>query len=400
MLRRPRHPSQAALSLGVLLLAALLSGCASPRPQQDFLDELSTLPEGGSVVPGFTGGFSASSQPGPALQAVVRYWGADPLSAAEVSGLVQDPSDTVTLEEKIHAVLDPRGLWQFSFYAVLDEVAQRIDAGVPVIVLIEDIPGYPPSRTYAVVAGYNRVAGKVLVHKGGRHGAVLDEEEFKARWRPVRNWTMTVCPPDRANWSLRMVEVGARARYHERREAWDDALFDLAVAQAFSPGNMDLILVEAFILYRAGRLPEAIAGYRGVLEANPYHARAANNLAFLLADAGQVDEAVLWARRALTLEPSNPAYLDTLGSILLLQEQSVEAAAVLARAWQRGVHLGSERHAAIARRLIEAYLDSGQPHLARQIFAQQTVRDAGFELPPALAARMPPPPVPDEQLRP
>lgn len=87
-------------------------------------------------------------------------------------------------------------------------------------------------------------------------------------------------------------------------------------------------------LYEAqGRLDEAEAAYRRVLQAQPDSYAALNNLAVLLiARKGQGGQAVDLARRAVALAPSRPQAHDTLGWALRAEGKLDEALASVQRA--------------------------------------------------------------------
>jgi Flp pilus assembly protein TadD len=53
---------------------------------------------------------------------------------------------------------------------------------------------------------------------------------------------------------------------------------------------------------------------RDLIASDPMDANALNSLGYMLAERGQrLDEAVTFLERALTIEPGNPSYLDSLG---------------------------------------------------------------------------------------
>lgn len=60
---------------------------------------------------------------------------------------------------------------------------------------------------------------------------------------------------------------------------------------------------EAFTHFAAGRIDEAVAGYRRALELDPELAIAWNGLAMTLERAGDLDGAIAAARRLIELEP-------------------------------------------------------------------------------------------------
>ena len=68
--------------------------------------------------------------------------------------------------------------------------------------------------------------------------------------------------------------------------------------------------------HRAGRLPEAIAGYRHVLRLAPGHASAWINLGVALRASGHAEEAVACLRRGVQLKPDDAGVCSNLGNAL------------------------------------------------------------------------------------
>lgn len=76
------------------------------------------------------------------------------------------------------------------------------------------------------------------------------------------------------------------------------------------------VLAAALSHHQAGRLNEAAAGYRAVLDAVPNHADAAHLLGVAHLQAGQPAEAERWIRAAIQTNRRAPDYHDNLGSAL------------------------------------------------------------------------------------
>ena len=84
------------------------------------------------------------------------------------------------------------------------------------------------------------------------------------------------------------------------------------IAPDLAPAQLQL----ALLLAQAGQHDAAIDRYRQVIKLEPKHAMALNNLAYALAVyKGSLDEALALAQLAGTIQPTNPAILDTLAWI-------------------------------------------------------------------------------------
>jgi predicted O-linked N-acetylglucosamine transferase (SPINDLY family) len=84
--------------------------------------------------------------------------------------------------------------------------------------------------------------------------------------------------------------------------------------------------------HRAGRLPEAEAGYRRLLAENPDHADAVQMLGVVLAQRGRAAEGEALIRRAISLAPGEANFHSNLGFVLVNQGRKEEAAAAFRQA--------------------------------------------------------------------
>lgn len=142
------------------------------------------------------------------------------------------------------------------------------------------------------------------------------------------------------------------------------------------------IIADALDLQARRHRHSAEALYRTLLAENPSHAQAANNLAYLLADnGGDLEEAERLARRAITLEPANPRYLDTMGAVLVKAGRDGEAVRVLEKAHARAEGLPVDEQRRIVTRLVAVYQSTGQDHLARQVVEAYRARDPEMNFP-------------------
>jgi tetratricopeptide (TPR) repeat protein len=228
-------------------------------------------------------------------------------------------------------------------------------------------------------------------------GAVSEREAgaFWSQWLPLRCWMMTVCPPESATWNLNVLERMGRVRFFDQaghREAADQ---EAAQALLLEGQNTDLLIALAVRERSLGRAAPAEDLFRRALKIDPHHARAANNLAFLLAEQNRnLEEAVGLSRRALLLEPTNPRVLDTLGFALYQQGRFEEAAATLERAQQRARHQTPEVQDEIAFHLARAWVRAGQPGRAQDVLRVLRERRPGLLLPKDLTGLMRTPSLP------
>ena len=99
-----------------------------------------------------------------------------------------------------------------------------------------------------------------------------------------------------------------------------EALEAAEKARVSFPQDTTVLYQLGAALDRAGRRPDAEQMFRDVIARDPLDAGALNYLGYMLAEQGSsLDEAVTLIQRALTIEPGNPSFLDSLGWTYLQQ---------------------------------------------------------------------------------
>jgi Tfp pilus assembly protein PilF len=97
-------------------------------------------------------------------------------------------------------------------------------------------------------------------------------------------------------------------------------------------GDAQGMFEDALRHFRAGRVDEAVSGYRRAIALKPDYAEAHNNLGVALAAQGRIDEAVSHCRRAIVLKPDDAEAHNNLGTALCLQGKFDEATVQYGRA--------------------------------------------------------------------
>jgi tetratricopeptide (TPR) repeat protein len=128
---------------------------------------------------------------------------------------------------------------------------------------------------------------------------------------------------------------------------WDDAIVLCKKLLEEFPGPADRVRIRyllSSIYWGAKKRAEAEAELRGILDADPDHAGACNNLGFFLSEQGRnLDEAERLIRRAIAVdradrrksgevELESAAYLDSLAWVLFRKEKLAEARSLLEKA--------------------------------------------------------------------
>ena len=121
---------------------------------------------------------------------------------------------------------------------------------------------------------------------------------------------------------------------------------------------------------------KSIQRYRAILKQDPNNYIAMNNLAWLLGEQGQVQQALRYARAAQAEKPGSANVLDTLGHLLLKAGDHAQAVDTLAKAYQLApqnpslgyryaLALSESKQPGKAKEVLEPLLDKQFPELAQ-----------------------------------
>jgi tetratricopeptide (TPR) repeat protein len=132
------------------------------------------------------------------------------------------------------------------------------------------------------------------------------------------------------------------AQVYEESKRWADAEQAVHAAEKIQPDSsgkeMTGFLLGA-ILERQKKFDQAEEQFRKVLDVNPRNASTLNYYGYMLADRGiRLDEAATLIQRALTDDPNNAAYQDSLGWAYFKQNKLDEAEGLLRQAVAKESH--------------------------------------------------------------
>lgn len=160
-----------------------------------------------------------------------------------------------------------------------------------------------------------------------------------------------------------------------RREAACDTFGEML---ALWPGDAYALASRAHVLAQLGRRDAAIADAQALVRAHPQRSGADwFNLAFLLEDAGRIDEAEPAFRRALELDPKLDRAWYGLGLVLIRQGRLDEAVQALKRntelqpmspyGWYQLARVHVDRQEPEKARKIIKHLEGFEPKVAAQL---------------------------------
>jgi len=258
------------------------------------------------------------------------------------------------------------------------------------MVQLQDEAGRSQSRYFVLVDRYDTTGRVLRVRTGDGLPLAFSEGEFWRRWERVRFWMMTIGPPERGMWELSALEYASRMQFYDALGRYELGDLDAAKALLLEGKNCELCISIAVRERSRGRPEAAEALLRKVIAKGDSYVRAANNLAYLLAEQGRdLPEAEQLARTCVAREPTNPRVLDTLGFVLQTQGRWAEALPVYESAYLRARYATLAVRREIGLHLAQTYLALERRPEATRMTKELLTLDPNLLLPPALSALVP-----------
>ena len=129
----------------------------------------------------------------------------------------------------------------------------------------------------------------------------------------------------------------------------------------------NLILAQEYLVSEPAK---AITKYQAIVENNPTHFVALNNLAYLLTQQSDYEQALKYAEKALTLAPNNISVLDTAAQIHIALNAPQVALDYYEKVFEQEV-----KNTAIVLNYIETLLQNDQPRIAQRTIEQHEFSD-------------------------
>jgi tetratricopeptide (TPR) repeat protein len=195
----------------------------------------------------------------------------------------------------------------------LADLLRELSAGYPVIVFQNLGLDWYPRWHYAVAIGYDLRSSEIVLHSGGEARSRMPLATFEHTWRRAGDWALLVLPPDRLpTTGGEMVALRAANGLEQAKQYKEAAISYAAIAREW-PDSLTAQIGLGNARHGSGDLAGAEKALRAALARHPDAAPAWNNLAVVLAELGQRQEARAAALRALSLSGGTTSpYRETL----------------------------------------------------------------------------------------
>ena len=269
-------------ALAALPALLLLAGCAGPS-------RLAQLPaEWPARVELTATPFHPQTehQCGPAALATVLGAAGRTVDPEALAAEVYLPGRQGSLQPELVAAVRARGLLPYETGPALADLLAEVEAGRPALVLLQLGAGPWPAWHFAVVIGYDRSRGQLLLRSGTEARQVMGAAAFESRWDRAGQWGIVLVEPgtlparpDPARYMSAAAALEASGNAAAARSAYAAAagLWPDAPLPRIGLGNLAAA---------AGEWAEAERWYAGVLADDPTQAAALNNRAEALVRLG------------------------------------------------------------------------------------------------------------------
>ncbi len=284
---------------GLLLSTCLLLGCATPQLralQQQWPQELPA-----SVLLAHTPFIEqADYQCGPASLAMLARSAGLSLTAEQLRPQVYLPGRQGSLQPELLAAARRQGLLAYRLSPQLQSLLQELAAGHPVLVFQNLGLDAWPVWHYAVLIGYERERGELILHSGPTAQARLSLSTFERTWARAGHWAMLALPPEQLPASAEPLALTHALAALERSQPAAARRGYVAALQRW-PEDALLLMGAGNSAYALQDRQAAAAAYRRAVQAQPRLADGWNNLAQVLMELGQRAEARAAIAQALAL---------------------------------------------------------------------------------------------------
>ncbi len=296
---------------GILLSWLTLLACVAPQTNQLLLERPQDLPEQALVaeVPFFP---QEQFHCGPATLAMVINFYGNKTTPTELAKDVFTPDLKGSLQIEMQAAVRKRGMLAYVLTPELVYLLAEVSVGHPVIVLQNLAIKWYPVWHYAVVIGYDLNKKTITLHTGLNSNYKVSMNTFEHTWQRANNWALVVLPSDTLPNDRNLVSVLQAAVDLEQVGQIEHAnLAYQAIAKRW-PSSYVAIMGIANTYLSLQQPDKATSSYLRAAEIQPLQADIYNNLAYSLHAQSCHDASLKSIQCAITLEPNNLEYRDSL----------------------------------------------------------------------------------------
>ena len=301
----------------VIFCLALLGGCMTP-PQSAAL--LQQTPEAFSTpvlldaIPFFP---QEAYQCGPAALATMLGASAVSVTPEALVPLVYVPERQGSFQVELVAAARSYGRLAYEIPATLDAMLAEVAAGHPVLVMQNLGVSWYPKWHYAVVKGFDVEKKRIILNSGLLENYALSLNTFERTWARSGHWAIVVLEPGIMPASAEPLQYFNAVVALESGNHVQPAAAAYASGLKAWPTDRNLLMGYGNLLYGMGDVVAAAGIFKNVTDYHPDYAPAYNNLAQILFESGDGQQALAYANKAVALGGDfSELYQETLRMII------------------------------------------------------------------------------------
>lgn len=312
---------RARLIAGALFFALLTTGCAAYQTSALLKSRPEKLSPSAEIkgVPFFP---QKAYQCGPAALAMTLNWAGAKVTPDELAPKVYIPKKHGTLQVELIAAARRYGMLAYVTRPKLADILEEVDAGHPVVVLLNLGLSWYPVWHYAVLVGYDLPHQKVVLNSGKNHEMRMPMSTFEHTWARSDYWALLTLPPSRLPYTASKQRYIEAVLALEKTHHWRSAATAYRTALTRWPYSETARMGLGNSQYALGHIKQAQVNFLRATHDHPHAAAPFNNLAQTYADQGQYRKALKAAKKAVQIGgPLIATYRETLSEIRMHLKQ-------------------------------------------------------------------------------
>lgn len=304
------------LRCGALLFVLSVAGCASLSLQHPELEPPAPFEPRQVELRNTPFHSQTAYQCGPAaLATVLEASGVENADPDELARHVYVPELRGSLQAELLGAIRRADRVPYRLEPRFADLLSEIRAGHPVLVLQNLGLSRWPQWHYAVVIGFDRDAGTVVLRSGETRRQVLSFRRFERTWRLADYWAVVVTKPGDIPVTASAVRYLEAVSALERQHRWHAATSGYEAARERWPENSLSYLGLGNIAYQQAAFQRAEKYFLAAAAVAPDAPAPHYNLAWAYRRQGKIREAYEAARQAEALAPEHSLYANATGAI-------------------------------------------------------------------------------------
>lgn len=210
------------------------------------------------------------------------------------------------------------------------------------------------------LAEYQRITGPLRDSMDTRVRIIMTLEKTQGLDKAIAHIDKEIASTQKKE--QRKALITMKSHLFRDKERYPEALASIKDALTLAPDDLDVIYDKAVIQERLGDLDAAEKSLLYILEKDPEHSTALNALGYMLVvKTTRFDDAQIYLEKAIALEPTDPAIIDSLGWLYFKQGKLKKAEALIRKAFKE------IQDPEVASHLIEILAKTGQKQEAERL---------------------------------